>query len=187
MMYFALWSSPSQLRVLDTVVDFNQPASRALPAGHLPIDSYAETPLGVSRPPGEVAMSELVVTRLLQNPLGQIAPSGHRGDMIRVSDGTAAVYLLPAEFEALDDEMLRTVLSLAAHRSVADGEPGPLAVEPDAEALPGAPSATVRPSTAPPRPATRSAVSAASAGGSQDKAGSATSPRRASRPAQSLW
>jgi hypothetical protein len=65
-------------------------------------------------------MAELVITRLMQNPLGQIAPAGHRGDIIRVSDGAATVYLLPAEFDALDDEQLRAKLSQAPYRALAD-------------------------------------------------------------------
>jgi hypothetical protein len=41
----------------------------------------------------------LTVTRLLQNPLGDHAPDGERGDIVRVSDGTATVYLTPSEYE----------------------------------------------------------------------------------------
>ena len=38
-------------------------------------------------------MSDLAVVRLLQNPLGQQAPAGHRGDIVRVNDGRASIYL----------------------------------------------------------------------------------------------
>ena len=56
-------------------------------------------------------MSELSVVRLLQNPLGQVAPDGARGDLVRVSDGRASVFLLPAEFEAADEPRLRWLLA----------------------------------------------------------------------------
>jgi len=59
-------------------------------------------------------MTPLVVTRLLQNPLGQPAPVGHRGDIVRVSDGTVAVYLTPLEFEAADEAQLRYLLARRA-------------------------------------------------------------------------
>ena len=50
-------------------------------------------------------MSDLTVVRLLQNPLGQEAPVGHRGDMVRVSDGRASIYLFPWEFEAAEEAL----------------------------------------------------------------------------------
>ena len=56
-------------------------------------------------------MAELMVTCLLQNPLGQVAPAGHPGDIIRVSDGTAMIYLEPDEFDDLSEELLREMLS----------------------------------------------------------------------------
>ena len=61
----------------------------------------------------------LVVTRLLQNPLGQPAPAGTRGDMVRVSDGTATIYLTPVEFDEASEPQLRYLLVKAAvtHRS----------------------------------------------------------------------
>ncbi|HEY1967875.1 MAG TPA: hypothetical protein VGH89_08000 [Pseudonocardia sp.] len=121
-------------------------------------------------------MAELVVTRLMQNPLGQIAPAGHRGDMVRVSDGASTVYLLPAEFEALDDDMVRTALALAAHRKVTATEPS---------APP--PSHPAQPQATRPTPVPRKPTSVTTTGGPDDKAGSLTSPRRAGRPAQSLW
>ena len=53
-------------------------------------------------------MSErLIVTRLLQNPLGQPAPEGARGDIVRVSDGTRSVYLSPHEYEQATEQQLR--------------------------------------------------------------------------------
>ncbi len=63
-------------------------------------------------------MTPLVVTRLLQNPLGQHAPAGHRGDLVRVSDGSATIYLTPQEFDAADEAHLRYLLARrAAERS----------------------------------------------------------------------
>jgi hypothetical protein len=56
-------------------------------------------------------MNDLVVVRLLQNPLGQEAPVGHRGDIVRVSDGRAALYLFPWEFETTDEARLRWLLA----------------------------------------------------------------------------
>jgi hypothetical protein len=57
---------------------------------------------------------ELAVTRLLQNPLGSVAPDGARGDIVRVSDGVTKVYLDPAEFDAVSEGMLREMLAQAA-------------------------------------------------------------------------
>jgi hypothetical protein len=69
------------------------------------------------RPPAEPPVSApLKVARLLQNPLGQAAPDGARGDIVRVSDGTVAVYLTPAEFDAASESDLRYLL---ARRAVA--------------------------------------------------------------------
>ena len=62
-------------------------------------------------------MGELTVVRLLQNPLGQQAPEGERGDLVRVSDGQSSVYLMPWEFDAADEGTLR--LMLARRRFVA--------------------------------------------------------------------
>jgi hypothetical protein len=56
----------------------------------------------------------LEVTRLLQNPLGQVAPAGARGDIVRVSDGTVAVYLTPGEFDAASEAELRYLLARQA-------------------------------------------------------------------------
>ncbi len=53
----------------------------------------------------------LTVVRLLQNPLGQEAPLGERGDMVRVSDGRTRLYLLPSEFEAATTASLRWMLA----------------------------------------------------------------------------
>jgi hypothetical protein len=122
-------------------------------------------------------MAELVVTRLMQNPLGQIAPAGQRGDIVRVSDGASAVYLLPAEFDALDDDMVRTALASAARQHAT--ERGPIATP--------MPSRAAQPPATRPPPVPRKPASVTTAGGPDDKAGSLTSPRRAGRPAQSLW
>jgi hypothetical protein len=56
-------------------------------------------------------MAELTVVRLLQNPLGQQAPDGERGDLVRVSDGQSSVYLMPWEFDAADEQDLRLMLA----------------------------------------------------------------------------
>jgi hypothetical protein len=53
----------------------------------------------------------LQVTRLLQNPLGEPAPAGTRGDIIRVSDGYATIYLTPREFDDATDAQLRYLLA----------------------------------------------------------------------------
>jgi ribosomal protein L9 len=58
-------------------------------------------------------MAELTVVRLLQNPLGQQAPEGERGDLVRVTDGHSKLYLMPWEFDAADERTLRWML---AHR-----------------------------------------------------------------------
>ena len=56
-------------------------------------------------------MSRLDVTRLLQNPMGERAPEGVRGDIIRVTDGCSTIYLMPAEYEATNDANLRRPLA----------------------------------------------------------------------------
>ena len=65
-------------------------------------------------------MSDLAVVRLLQNPLGQEAPVGQRGDIVRVSDGRASLYLFPWEFDATDEVRLRWLLAQKA-ASVSSG------------------------------------------------------------------
>lgn len=57
------------------------------------------------------ATGPLTVVRLLQNPLGAEAPAGQRGDLVRVSDGRARVYLLPGEFERATPADLRWLLA----------------------------------------------------------------------------
>lgn len=64
---------------------------------------------------GLVKMAELDVARLLQNPLGELAPPGARGDIVRVSDGRANVYLDPEDFERASEDDLRAQL-VAARR-----------------------------------------------------------------------
>lgn len=61
---------------------------------------------------------ELEVTRLLQNPLGQPAPEGERGDIVRVSDGTRTLYLTPREFDDASEQQLR-------YRLAAEGRTAP--------------------------------------------------------------
>jgi hypothetical protein len=65
-------------------------------------------------------MAEFEVTRLLQNPLGQVAPAGQRGDIVRVSNGWATIYLDPAEFERSSEGGLL--------RMLAEVDPRPLSV-----------------------------------------------------------
>lgn len=60
-------------------------------------------------------MTVLVVTRLLQNPLGEQARPGERGDIVRVTDGESTIYLTPDEFEAATDATLRYELARSAH------------------------------------------------------------------------
>lgn len=59
------------------------------------------------------ATAPLTVVRLLQNPLGAEAPPGNRGDLVRVSDGRARVYLLPAEYDRATPAELRWMLARA--------------------------------------------------------------------------
>jgi hypothetical protein len=63
---------------------------------------------------GEGVMEPLVVTRLRQNPLGAVAAPGLRGDLVRVSDGSTTVYLLPSEYEGCDEPRLRWLLAQEA-------------------------------------------------------------------------
>jgi hypothetical protein len=58
----------------------------------------------------------LQVTRLLQNPLGEPAPAGTRGDIVRVNDGLATIYLTPREFDSVTDAELRYLLARGATR-----------------------------------------------------------------------
>ena len=59
-------------------------------------------------------MTDFRVVRLLQNPLGQVAPPGARGDLVRVSDATTSLYLFPWEFEAASEDELRWLLAQQA-------------------------------------------------------------------------
>ena len=56
-------------------------------------------------------MSEIRAVRLLQNPMGQAAPPGERGDFVRISDGEVSTYLTVHEFEAADQAALEWVLA----------------------------------------------------------------------------
>jgi hypothetical protein len=55
-------------------------------------------------------MADFQVARLLQNPLGQPAPAGHRGDIVRVSNEWATIYLDPNEFERTSEAGLQRML-----------------------------------------------------------------------------
>jgi hypothetical protein len=62
-------------------------------------------------------MADFQVTRLLQNPLGQEAPPGHRGDIVRVSTRWATVYMDPVEFDRATENELEAMLAQADKRS----------------------------------------------------------------------
>ena len=59
-------------------------------------------------------MTDLAVRRLLQNPLGDPAPPGSRGDLVSVSDDRCTIYLTPAEFDAATESDLRYRLARKA-------------------------------------------------------------------------
>jgi ribosomal protein L9 len=59
-------------------------------------------------------VAKLEVTRLLQNPLGDLAPEGERGDIVRISDGVQKIYLTPHEFDRIPEKRLRELLALKA-------------------------------------------------------------------------
>ena len=61
-------------------------------------------------------MAGFEVTRLLANPLGQVAAVGQRGDIVRVSNGRATIYLDPAEFDAATEGRLEYLLAEADTR-----------------------------------------------------------------------
>jgi hypothetical protein len=124
-------------------------------------------------------MSELEIRRLLQNPLGQIAPAGQRGDIVRVSDGCAVVYLDPVEFDAMTEPAVRQMLAQAQAEAEATRRPQRPVTAPEPDG-PGAAAPTTKPRS----PAARRTKS------EPDRAaiaGSVTDPRRASRRATSLW
>lgn len=58
-------------------------------------------------------MADLTVVRLLQNPLGAIAPAGVRGDIVRVGDGVATIYLDPTAYEKASQGELWALLAEA--------------------------------------------------------------------------
>ena len=58
----------------------------------------------------------LQVTRLLQNPLGQIAPDNDKGDIVRLSDGTKTIYLTPTEYAQATDADLHRLLGAAPRK-----------------------------------------------------------------------
>lgn len=115
-------------------------------------------------------MAALKVTRLLQNPLGHVAPAGQRGDIVRVSDGAATIYLDPSDFDTESEESLRAMLALAGPRGGLRTEEDP--GDEDEPAL----EVRARRRRKLPDPVAR-----------HDAAGSLTDPRRAGRKAQSIW
>jgi hypothetical protein len=124
-------------------------------------------------------MAELEIRRLLQNPLGQIAPAGQRGDIVRVSDGCAVVYLDPVEFEVMTEPAVRQMLAQAEAEAAAKRRPerSVTVSEPDRPVAAAAPAKS------------RSSVASATKADAARAAiaGSVTDPRRASRRATSLW
>lgn len=140
-----------------------------------------------------VDMSELTVTRLLANPLGQVAPPGHRGDIVCVGDGTAKVYLDPTEFERLTEGAVRTLLAEAAAPKRTRPPARPTARPVNAPTLSSGSSRGATPRTGTPRvPAAKTATSAQATAADaavrgQPAAGSVTDPRHARRRAQPLW
>ena len=58
-----------------------------------------------------MAANALEVTRLLQNPLGQPAPEGDPGDIVRISDGATTIYLTPREYDEVGERQLRYLLA----------------------------------------------------------------------------
>jgi hypothetical protein len=56
-------------------------------------------------------VAPLEVTRILQNPLGQIAPDGSPGDIVRVTDGTSTIYLTPRDYDDATEGGLRYLLA----------------------------------------------------------------------------
>jgi hypothetical protein len=117
-------------------------------------------------------MAALEVTRLLANPLGQVAPPGQRGDMVRVSDGEATIYLDPSEYDVESEESLRAMLALAGPRGGSSSEVAARSHPVDEPAV----EVRARRRRKPPEPVTR-----------HDTPGSLTDPRRAGRRAQPLW
>ena len=61
-------------------------------------------------------MSEIRAVRLLQNPLGHEAPTGERGDFVRISDGAISAYLTVPEVEAADQATLHWLLARESTR-----------------------------------------------------------------------
>ncbi|HZZ46770.1 MAG TPA: hypothetical protein VFE65_07790 [Pseudonocardia sp.] len=118
-------------------------------------------------------MAELDITRLLQSPLGQVAPPGERGDMVRVSDGRTKVYLGPDEFDRASEADLRALLA-----SARDEARAARLAQRQASLIPEVPTGgltTTPPRTAPP------------AKRDSSRPPSLTAPRRAGRPAERLW
>jgi hypothetical protein len=58
-----------------------------------------------------VTVVSLKVTRLLANPLGEIAPDGELGDIVCVDDGRVKVYLSPEEYDRASEQHLRALLA----------------------------------------------------------------------------
>lgn len=64
-------------------------------------------------------MGGFKILRLVQNPLGQPAPPGQRGDIVRVSNEWSTIYLDPGEFERMSEAAIRRMLSEADPRPIA--------------------------------------------------------------------
>jgi hypothetical protein len=53
----------------------------------------------------------LTTTRILQNPLGTLAPPGHPGDLVKITDGRASIYMEPRDYDRASPEHLRWLLA----------------------------------------------------------------------------
>lgn len=75
----------------------------------------------MAHPRVETTVAELTVVRLLQNPLGAEAPAGVRGDIVRIGDGVATVYLDPSAYERASQGELWAMLAEARRAKAAIG------------------------------------------------------------------
>jgi hypothetical protein len=65
-------------------------------------------------------MAGFEVARLVQNPLGQLAPPGERGDIVRVTNGRATIYLDPSEYERMSEAGVLYLLAQADTRPTSE-------------------------------------------------------------------
>lgn len=69
------------------------------------------TPRAPSPGEGVWRVRPLTVTRLRQNPLGERAPVGECGDIVKISDGMTTLYLTPGEYEMATEDKIRFLLA----------------------------------------------------------------------------